>query len=100
MLKNQRVSASKRGYGYQWQQARKSYLDEHPLCVMCLKLGSVSVGTVVDHIQPHQGDRQKFWDKDNWQTLCATHHDSAKQRIESGKAVHGFDKHGRRVVLG
>jgi 5-methylcytosine-specific restriction enzyme A len=24
----------------------------------------------VDHITPHKGDRQMFWDRSNWQSLC------------------------------
>ena len=31
--------ASKRGYGSRWQKASKAYLQSHPLCVECVKLG-------------------------------------------------------------
>jgi len=31
-----------RGYGYRWQQARKQWLLEHPLCVMCERDQSVT----------------------------------------------------------
>jgi 5-methylcytosine-specific restriction enzyme A len=71
-----------RGYGYKWQQARLGYLAQHPLCVMCQAEGRVEAATVVDHKVPHRGDMARFWDSDNWQSLCKPHHDSAKQRME------------------
>nr|WP_309493912.1 hypothetical protein [Bradyrhizobium arachidis] len=37
---------------------------------------------VVDHKTPHRGDKTKFWDRGNWQPLCAHHHNSAKQSQE------------------
>lgn len=64
--------ASRRGYGSAWQRARKKYLSAHPLCVECMKAGRYVKATDVDHIVPHRGDVQLFWDEDNWQALC--HH--------------------------
>ncbi len=43
--------------------------------------------TVVDHIKPHRGDPKLFWDQENWQALCARHHDRDKQREERGRAI-------------
>lgn len=68
-------SSTARGYGYRWQKARARYLAAHPLCVECRKVGSVVVATVVDHITPHRGDADLFWDESNWQPLCKPHHD-------------------------
>lgn len=75
-------SSASRGYGYRWQKARASYLNKHPLCVMCLKAGRTTPATVVDHIKPHRGDSKLFWDSSNWQALCKHCHDSEKQFIE------------------
>ena len=75
-------TSAERGYGYKWQQARAGYLRSHPLCVMCQADGVIEPATVVDHIVPHEGDQALFWDKRNWQSLCATHHNSDKQRAE------------------
>jgi 5-methylcytosine-specific restriction endonuclease McrA len=36
--------------------------------------------TVADHIDPHRGDRVKFFDPANLQCLCKACHDGAKQR--------------------
>jgi 5-methylcytosine-specific restriction endonuclease McrA len=41
--------------------------------------------TVVDHIKPHRGDQNLFWEETNWQTLCQRHHDRDKQREERGR---------------
>lgn len=73
-----------RGYGIKWQQARVGYLRNHPLCVMCEAEGRIERATVVDHTTPHKGDMKIFWDSANWQSLCASHHSSDKQRMELG----------------
>ncbi len=58
--------------------------------------GHVVEATVVDHIKPHRlreaqasGDpariaeaQRLMWSRSNWQSLCKTHHDSTKQRME------------------
>jgi len=72
--KSDRPSASSRGYGSAWRRARKEYLEAHPLCVECLKEGRYVKATDVDHIMPHRGDFVLFWDRDNWQALCHSHH--------------------------
>lgn len=75
--------SASRGYGHAWRIARAQFLIEHPLCVMCYAAGIVTAATVVDHIKPHRGCMVLFWDRTNWQPLCATHHSSHKQRIEA-----------------
>jgi uncharacterized membrane protein len=37
--------------------------------------------TVVDNITAHRGNMELFWDRTNWQGLCATHHSSDAQII-------------------
>lgn len=75
-----------RGYGARWQRERLVQLAEHPLCAWCAGHGVVRAATVVDHKKPHRGDEALFWDRTNWQSLCKTCHDSAKQAEErSGK---------------
>lgn len=89
-----RPSARKRGYSPRWEAARASYLRKHPWCVMCEQRGEKVKATVVDHIRPHRGDMRLFWDSSNWQGLCATHHNSAKQRDEKRGVVGGCDERG------
>ena len=57
-----------------WQRAAKGYLAKHPVCAHCAELGLVVPATEVDHIDPHLGDRTKFWDRANWQPLCKPCH--------------------------
>ncbi|MBX7275475.1 HNH endonuclease [Pseudomonas sp. ERGC3:05] len=79
-------TSAQRGYGYKWQKAREGWLNANPLCVYCERLGRVTAGSVVDHIEPHRGDMAVFWDRDNWQTLCKPCHDSVKQAEEAGSS--------------
>ena len=81
--------AAKRGYGSRWQKASKAYLGSHPLCVQCMKLGRYTKATVVDHIVPHRGDQKLFWDQDNWQGLCARHH-NVKTGREDSRPTYGY----------
>lgn len=76
-------SSTKRGYGYKWQQARLVFLNANPLCLFCDREGRTTVATVVDHIVPHRGNMELFWDRSNWAALCASCHSSTKQRIEN-----------------
>ena len=59
------------------------YLAKHPLCVHCQREGRVQAATDVDHIVPHSGDMELFWDSSNWQGLCHSHH-SIKTATEDG----------------
>ena len=77
-----RRTAHQRGYGHKWRVARIEYLRSHPMCVMCLARGRKTIATVVDHIVPHKGDEKLFWDRRNWQSLCAPCHSSHKQAQE------------------
>lgn len=66
-----------RGYTSRWRKAAKSYLNSHPLCVICAQKDPprYTKATVVDHIVPHRGDTELFWDRTNWQALCKQCHD-------------------------
>ena len=75
-------TAAERGYGYRWQRARVGWLMAHPLCVMCEAEGKVVAATVVDHVVPHRGDMDLFWDNTNWQSLCGDCHKAKTARGE------------------
>ena len=68
-------SAAARGYNARWRKASKLFLHQHPLCVRCQQAGRYTKATVVDHIVPHRGDQELFWDRSNWQPLCKSCHD-------------------------
>jgi 5-methylcytosine-specific restriction protein A len=77
---SRRESSTRRGYGYRWQKAREGYLRNHPLCANHEKQGQLVKATVVDHITPHKGDKDLFWDSNNWQPLCKPCHDEKTAR--------------------
>ncbi|WP_350339794.1 HNH endonuclease [Sanyastnella coralliicola] len=65
----------------EWRKLRRSVLNENPLCVECEKRGVYKPADVVDHITPYnQGG--SFWDRNNLQGLCHSHHNkkSARER--------------------
>ncbi|MBP5744148.1 MAG: HNH endonuclease [Oscillospiraceae bacterium] len=58
-----------------WQKMRADHLLREPFCRACAMNGIRTAATVVDHIQPHRGDWQRFTDRTNLQSLCKYHHD-------------------------
>lgn len=76
-----RGSSSERGYNWTWRTRALAFLAMYPLCGMrpggvasvmsrCRDEDRVTRAVQVDHVQPHRGDQQKFWDEGNWQALC------------------------------
>lgn len=88
-----RPSSSQRLYNAAWRTARLTHLIANPWCVNCMRHGKQVCATVVDHIRPHRGDRELFFDPNNRQSLCKYCHDSWKQRIEKG-GITQFDDDG------
>lgn len=81
-------------YGGRWRRERKAFLQRNPLCKFHMERGVIEAATVVDHIIPHHGKEQLFWDQSNWQPLCKPCHDSHKQRLEKSGRVIGCDADG------
>ena len=48
-----------------------------------MKRGKYTQTAVVDHIVPHRGDSNLFWDRNNWQPLCKPCHDRKTGREDS-----------------
>lgn len=63
-------------YGRAWSKYREGFLKkpENALCVKCLQLGRIVATEEVDHIIPHCGDHNLFWDRANHQGLCKSCH--------------------------
>lgn len=81
-----RGSATQRGYDAGWRAASKVFLSKHPLCIECekdTKLMPVPA-TRVDHIVPHKGDHDLFWNEANWQPMCESHHNAKTAREDMG----------------
>ena len=77
-------NSSQRGYNSRWRKARLIFLKKYPLCATCQKSGEIVPATVVDHIRPHEGDYQLFWDRDNWQSLCRRCHNKKTVKHDGG----------------
>lgn len=79
-----RPSAHQRGYTCRWSKARTEYLSSHPWCVECRDHGRRVLANEVDHIIPHRGDMELFWDRNNWQGLCRACHSRKTAREDGG----------------
>lgn len=68
-----------------WRKKAKAQLAAQPLCENCLKEGRVTAATIADHVEPHRGDPDLFWNGP-LQSLCDEApwrcHSSVKQREE------------------
>ncbi|MGE6324130.1 HNH endonuclease [Psychrobacter sp. NPDC078370] len=65
-----RPSSAQRGYDARWRSARLLFLNDNPLCKHCKANDIIMGADVVDHILPHRGNQELFWDQTNWQPLC------------------------------
>ena len=70
-----------------WQAIRRAVLEDRPFCAACLAMGKYTPAQVVDHITPHRGDRDLFFDPTNLQPLCKVCHDR-KTATEDGGFGH------------
>lgn len=69
-----------------WRRARRRYLSDNPICVRCEATGRIQPATIVDHIVPHNGDWDAFWNVSNWQALCKPCHDRKTLTEDRGTA--------------
>ena len=68
---------------WRWKKhIRPRQLAAEPLCRLCKLDGKVTVATVVDHVERHHGDPQKFW-YGELQSLCRGCHESRKKFHEA-----------------
>ncbi|WP_339767152.1 HNH endonuclease [uncultured Pseudosulfitobacter sp.] len=70
-----------------WQRLRIKVLQRDQYT--CQQTGVLLIGKhpapnspVVDHIEPHRGDPDLFWDEENLQSVAKIWHDSVKQSME------------------
>lgn len=74
---------SARWYGLQrWRRRSLAQLRAEPLCAMCLQAGRTTAASVADHVVPHRGDEEAFWNG-KLQSLCDHCHSQTKQREEA-----------------
>ena len=70
----ERPHAAARGYDHRWRRDSKTFLAKHPWCRECDSKGKLKAAACVDHIEPHRGNQELFWDVRNWQPLCLDCH--------------------------
>jgi 5-methylcytosine-specific restriction protein A len=93
--KNNHRSEFTKLYNWDWRKFRERYVKEHPLCIYCLKQDKLTPTQEVDHIVPHLGDKDLFWDEKNLQALCKSCH--SKKTVEYDG---GFGKQGKQWKTG
>ena len=84
-----RVQSWKKWYSTkQWRELRRAVFKRDGL--VCQATGALCVGKypahnspVADHIRPHRGRRDLFFDIENVQTVTKAYHDSEKQKLEA-----------------
>ena len=69
-----------------WGRMRAHQLQLHPLCKYCAELGRVTPATIVDHIEPHKGDVNKFW-LGKLQSLCDACHTGRRRLFSRSTAI-------------
>lgn len=79
-----------------WLKIRKDQLAREPLCRMCKSQGRVVSAIICDHVEPHRGNEDRFFNGP-FQSLCKAHHDSLKQREEARGHAIGTTMDGRPV---
>jgi 5-methylcytosine-specific restriction protein A len=91
--RSEQAQAYRHLYGTaRWQRTRAAHLAANPLCVMCLP--RIVAATVCDHVNDDDKlDPETFFTGEK-QSLCATHHDSTKQREEKRRHRIGSDVSG------
>lgn len=84
--RDERASAYRRGYNRDWQRYREQFLADHPWCECedCKRLGLSTPATDVDHIAPHNGDMDLFWDPNNHQAMSHECHARKTAREDGG----------------
>lgn len=86
-----------------WRKLRAAKLDQHALCVICLRRGKTVLANTVDHIKPISQGGDPFPPLDQLQSLCAschsekTHmHDKTKGNA-LGRRFKGCDETGQPI---
>lgn len=67
-----RGKSSKYHYLYEtarWKKMSKDFLKKYPICFICGKPAKIA-----DHITPHRGDVNLFFNEDNLQPMCWSCH--------------------------
>jgi 5-methylcytosine-specific restriction endonuclease McrA len=78
----------------QWHKLRYYQLQSKPLCALCEAQGFTMAAAIVDHVKPHKGARELFFNSHNLQSLCKPCHDKHKRLKELHGIMRGHDLNG------
>lgn len=83
---NHRPSRKANLYNSEWRKRRANYLMRNPFCVdpFGKHKGRQVVANVVDHKLAHKGNKELFWNEDNWQSLCTSCHNTKTAKYDMG----------------
>ena len=65
-----------------WRRIASHHKRNEPLCRMCKANGLITIATECDHVVPHKGDPELFWNGE-LQSLCRPCHARDKQGEEA-----------------
>lgn len=68
-----------------WRKLRNLKINSDPLCEECLRNDRITGAEEIDHIQPHKGNSDLFFDYKNLQSLCKSCHSSKTMRERNKK---------------
>ena len=66
----------------EWRKRRAAFLKKYPTCFICGK-----PATIADHIVPHRGDLNLFYDDSNLQPMCQSCH--SRKTMRENQNFHG-----------
>jgi 5-methylcytosine-specific restriction protein A len=70
-----------------WRRVRAVVLARDPVCVLCLKLGRVTISTIADHIKERKAHPELALDADNCRGTCSPCHSQRTRLREQGKLM-------------
>lgn len=72
-----------------WRKLRAIILAANPYCARCEAEGIVTPADTVNHRIRHEGNEELFWDMENLEAVCKSHHSRDIQREEAQAARRG-----------
>jgi 5-methylcytosine-specific restriction protein A len=79
-----RRNAAERGYDARWQDRRKQYIQEHPLCELCMTEGRTRVAALVHHKHAIRQGGNVFPDDDGLMSVCRECHPKVERMLIRG----------------
>jgi 5-methylcytosine-specific restriction protein A len=81
---------------HRWRRASERFRasPEGALCIDCRARGVITPSAITDHIVPHCGNLDLFWDPRNFAPRCWGCHSAKTRSDQTGKPRRGCDQDG------